>query len=60
MQDMLLMHERELKIKYKEMSQQIERIHGLQMNAKYVGLTGTKNIVFGLWLIIYGFLVPKP
>jgi predicted nucleic acid-binding protein len=59
MQDMLLMHERELKVKYKEMNQQIERIHGLQMNAKYVGLSGTKNIVFGLWLITYGFLVPK-
>jgi hypothetical protein len=29
MQDMLLMHERELKVKYKEMTQQIERIHGL-------------------------------
>jgi hypothetical protein len=29
MQDMLLMHERELKVKYKEMNQQIERIHGL-------------------------------
>jgi hypothetical protein len=29
------------------------------MNAKYVGLMGTKNIVFGLWLITYSFLTPK-
>lgn len=60
MSDLLLLHERELKIKYKEMTPQIERIHGLQMNAKYVGLSGTKQIVFGLWLITHGFLTPKP
>jgi hypothetical protein len=59
MSDLLLLHERDLKVIYKEMAQQIERIHGLQMNAKYVGLSGTKNIVFGLWLITYSFLIPR-
>jgi len=57
--DLLLVHERELKQKYKEMSQQIERIHGMQMNAKYCGLSGTKHIVFGLWFITYAFLTPR-
>ena len=59
MADLLLLHERDLKVKYKEMTPQIERIHGLQMNAKYVGLSGTKNIVVGLWLLSYAFLTPK-
>lgn len=31
----------------------------MQMNAKYVGLSGTKNIAFGLWLMVHGVLSPK-
>jgi hypothetical protein len=53
------MQERDLKPKYIEMKQQLERIHALQITAKYVGLSGTKHIIFGLWLITQGILTPQ-
>ena len=50
--DLVLQSENNLKLKYSQMQQQIETIYSKHLTAKFVGLSGAKNLVFGVWMIV--------
>ena len=57
---LLLASEQELKIKYgAAMQAQIERVYGLHISAKYVALTGIKNLIYLVWMAVK-ILSPTP
>ena len=50
---LFLASEQELKVKYgAAMQVQIERVYGLQVSAKYVALSGIKNLIYLLWMTV--------
>jgi len=50
------MRERDLQMKYQEMCSQIERLHSLQMTARFVGSQGTLQFIFGAYLLAYSLI----
>ena len=48
--NLFLTTERDLQLKYAAMQQQIERVYQLHISAKYVALSGIKNLIYLVWM----------
>ena len=52
--NLFLASEQELKVRYgSSMQSQIERVYGLHVSAKYVALSGIKNLIYLVWMTVH-------